>query len=103
MADSLELVSALSDVGRQPGIATAAYKPVCSPPLLFLVVGRMSIDIGQCWRQLQRVERGRKCLVSVETSVTCHTVPELVVLPVYRPLFYFRLSADIGQCRDQLK
>ena len=32
---------------RQPEIAMAAKKPVCSPPLLFLVVGRMSVDMGQ--------------------------------------------------------
>src|SRR5208282_4382123 len=35
---------------RQPEIAMAAKKPVCSPTLLFRVVGRMSVDIGQCWR-----------------------------------------------------
>ena len=99
-SDSLKLVPTFSDVGRQPDIAMAAYKPeevitqerieiatkfqtlshifgharlirtgpdivrcrpttensnggqkpVCSPPLLFLAVGRMSVDIGQCWR-----------------------------------------------------
>ena len=103
--DSLELVLTLSDVGQQPEIAMAAYKPEvvitqvrheistsfqwityifdhaqhagtisnivrcrpttgnsnggqkpdCSLPLLFLVVGRMSVDMGQCLRELQHV------------------------------------------------
>ena len=35
---------------RQPEIAMSANKPVFWPPLLFLVVGRMSSDNGQCWR-----------------------------------------------------
>ena len=65
--------------------------------LLFPVVGRISVDIGQCCRYLQRVGRGRKCLVSVEISLIYHAVTELLLLPVYRPPL---LSADIAQCRD---
>ena len=96
MADSLELVPTLFDVGRQPEIAMAAKKPDSSLPLLFMVVGRMSVDIGQCWRMLQCVGRDRKYLVTDEISPISHTVPELLLLPVYMPLCYFRLSADIG-------
>ena len=76
MADSLELVPTLSDVGQQP----------CNNNL-WLSVGCQYI--GQCWQQLQRVSRGRKCLVSVEISLISHTVPELLLLPVYRPPLLF--------------
>src|SRR5208282_4723003 len=36
-----------------------------------------------------RVWRDRKCIVSVEISPISHTVPELLLLPVYRPTLLF--------------
>src|SRR5208282_6372439 len=102
MSDLVELVPTLYEVGRQPGIAMAAKKTYRSLPLLFLFVIRMSVDTGQYWRELQRVGRDRKCLVSVQISPISHTVPDLLLLPVYRrPLLFLdvgRMSVDIGQC-----
>jgi hypothetical protein len=43
----------------------------------------MSVDIAKCWRQLQRVGRSRKFLVTVEISLISYTVPGLFLLPVY--------------------
>src|SRR5208282_5045153 len=50
---------------------------------------RMSADIGQCRGQFQSVGRGRNCWVAVEISPISHAVPELLLLPVYRPPLLF--------------
>ena len=96
MSDLVEMVPTLYEVGRQPGIAMAAKKTYRSLPLLFLFVIRMSVDMGQYWRELKRVGRDRKCIISVEISPISQTVPELLLFPVYGPTLLF---PDVGRHR----
>src|SRR5208282_1760632 len=75
---------------RQPEIAMSANKPVFLAAIAISGCRPTSDNVGTSSSKSAMVEN---ISVAFEISLLSHSVPELYLLPVYRPHCYFRLLA----------